>query len=276
MRKLASLTADLTFIIPVRHPANSRDWTQQVCTLLETVASISNQTHSGWRAIVVANTVAELPELPSQFDVERVEFPPNPHHEKASVEIEQFYDAFRLDKGRRVLAALLKARESRFIMIVDDDDFVSCKLTEFVAGHSFSNGWTIQDGLVWGDGGSILYRHCNFSSFCGTSHIVRTDLYEIPEKFGTASNSYIKTMLGSHRFIGPYLASKGTPLETLPFLGAVYRTGHSGAHSKSGQILPKFIFNKDNLRRPFAVPRHLARLRLLTPALRREFFGASG
>ena len=269
------MTTDLTFIIPVRHPDNSRDWPQQISNLQETAASIANQTHHGWRAIVVANTCAALPALPPQFEVERVGFPPNPHHERAGLDLEQFYDAVRLDKGRRILAALLKARQSRFIMVVDDDDFVSRQLTGFAAGHPDSNGLIIRNGLVWGNGGSILYRHGDFSGFCGTSHIIRTDLYDIPASFGAATETYIKTMLGSHRFIESYLAAKGTQLEPLPFLGAVYRTGHAGAHSKSSQILPKFIFNWENLRRPYAMPKHLARLRLLSPALRREFFGAT-
>jgi len=265
----------LTFIIPVRHPQNARDWSLQIKNLKETAASIANQTHPDWRAIVVANDIAEIPDLPANFSVERVTFPPNPQHERAGVDLEQFYDMFRIDKGRRVLAALLRARHSKFIMIVDDDDFVSRRLTEFAAAHQDANGWNITEGFVWGDGGTLLYRHQDFSAFCGTSHIVRTDLYEIPATFEDASPDYIKKMLGSHRFIAPYLEEHGTPLQRLPFPGAIYRTGHAGAHSSSGQILPTFIFNRQNLRKPHAVPIHLARLRLLTKARREEFFGSS-
>jgi hypothetical protein len=267
------MTTVLTFIIPVRHPANSANWAVQMRNLQQTAASIANQTQSGWRAIVVANTGAELPELPPQFDVERVSFPPNPVHDRGSADEEVFYDMFRLDKGRRVLAGLLKARESRFIMIVDDDDFVSNRLASFAAANLDAHGWTIQHGFVWGEGGSLLYSHDDFSALCGTSHIVRTDLYAVPPTFEQASEAYIKKLLGSHRSIAPHLAAQGTPLEKLPFSGAVYRIGHSGAHSRSGRILPTFVFNRRMLVRPHRLMQQFARLRLVTPALRRDFFG---
>jgi hypothetical protein len=267
------MSAILTFIIPVRHPENSRDWAQGMKKLQETAASIANQQHAGWRAIVVANTVAELPDLPAGFSVERVDFPPNPQHEKAGQSTEQFYESFRIDKGRRVLAALLKGRDSRFIMIVDDDDFVSCRLSGFVAARPEANGWTIRDGFVWGDGGKLLYRHNDFSNLCGSCHIVRTDLYGIPERFEDATEDYIKRMLGSHRFIEPLLESAGAPLAPLPFAGAIYRIGHAGAHSRSSTVLRTFVFNPRNLRRPHSVARHISRLRLLSPKLRQEFFG---
>lgn len=267
------MTALLTFVIPVRHPANASNWPLQMKNLQQTASSIANQAHGDWRAIVVANTCAELPPLPAQFEVERVEFPPNPVHERGNADQETFYDMVRLDKGRRVLAGLLKARDSRFTMIVDDDDFVSNRLVAFAAAHTGSHGWTIQHGLVWGAGGSLLYRHANFSSLCGTSHIVRTDLYQLPVSFAAADDSYIKRLLGSHRFIAEHLAAQHTPLEILPFAGAIYRIGHSGAHSKSRQILPTFVFNRRMLVRPHRLLQQVARLRLLSPAVRQEFFG---
>jgi hypothetical protein len=268
------MTPLITFIIPVRHPANSADWDLQMKNLQQTAASIANQTHAGWRAIVVANSGAELPPLPAQFDVERVEFPPNPVHDRGSADQELFYDMFRLDKGRRVLAGLLKARDSRFVMIVDDDDFVSFRLVAFAAAHAESHGWTIKRGYVWGEGGSLLYRHGEFSSLCGTSHIVRTALYDVPASFAEASEAYIKKLLGSHRSIAAHLADRGTPLETLPFFGAIYRIGHSGAHSRSQQILPTFVFNRRMLVRPHRLLQQILRLRLLTGSIRSEFFAA--
>ncbi len=266
----------LTFIIPVRHPDNSRNWQQAMSHLQATAASVANQSLPDWAGIVVANTVADIPALPSGFAVERVDFPPNARHDQAGLDVESFRDAFRLDKGRRVLAGLLKARQSRFIMIVDDDDFVSNRLAAFAGARPSANGWVVEQGYVWDDGGSLVYRHSDFSALCGTSHIVRTDLYKIPDRFDEASETYIKQMLGSHRFIAPHLVSAGTPLDTLPFPGAIYRVGHAGAHSRSSSVLRSFVLNRETLRRPYRIPRHLARLRLVSPGLRREFFGPQG
>jgi hypothetical protein len=269
------MTPNLTFIIPVRHPENSPDWTLQIKNLKETVASIANQDSPLWRCIIVANRTAEIPAMPSGVDVERVDFPPNPHHEKAGVSLEVFYDAVRLDKGRRLLAGLIRAKNSRFVMIVDDDDFVSRRLTSFVAANQASNGWVLRDGLVWGDGGKWTYRHDAFSDLCGTSRIVRTEIYKAPATVAEASEEYIKRTLGSHRYIDSQLAAAGTPLAALPFPGAVYRIGHASAHSKSRTILNSLVFNRQALRWPHRVPGKLARLRLLSPAVRQEFFGPS-
>jgi len=266
----------LTFIIPIRHPENSKNWQLAMNNLQETVASIANQSNPDWRAIIVANTVAKIPAFSRQIEVERVDFPPNAHHDQTGLDVESFRDAVRLDKGRRVLAGLLKAKQSKFIMLVDDDDFVSSQLAAFVATRQSANGWSLGQGFVWDDGGHIVYRHTDFSALCGTSHIVRTDLYKIPDRFEDATENYIKRMLGSHRFIASDLASAGTPLDQLPFPGAMYRVGHAGSHSRSGKILQSLVFNQYNMRRPHRVPRHLARLRLLSPKLRREFFGPAG
>ena len=55
----------LTFIIPVRHQDNARDWALLKANLTQTAASIASQTHPGWRALVVANEGADLPDLPA-------------------------------------------------------------------------------------------------------------------------------------------------------------------------------------------------------------------
>ncbi|HET8762813.1 MAG TPA: glycosyltransferase, partial [Gemmatimonadales bacterium] len=76
------MTPLVSFVIPVRHQDNARDWAALKANLTQTIASISNQTHDDWRAIIVANEQADLPELPPGFEVERVTFPPNDMHER--------------------------------------------------------------------------------------------------------------------------------------------------------------------------------------------------
>lgn len=266
----------LTFIIPVRHQDNAADWGALKQRLAQTVASIAGQSHQDWRGIIVANEGADLPALPPQFSVERVTFPPNVLHDMASADRETVYDAFRLDKGRRVLSGMLAARDSRFFMIVDDDDFVSSNITEYVAAHADANGWKIETGYFWSEGAGFLLQTSDFANLCGTSLIVRSDLYQLPQTFGEANEEFIKSMLGSHVRIGGILAKAGTPLGSLPFPGAVYRIGHSGAHSKSSGLLKTYFLNKSMLRHPRQLLRNIFRVRLLNPALRAEFFGALG
>jgi hypothetical protein len=263
----------VTFIIPVRHQANSNDWPALKRRLAQTMASIAGQSNNDWQAVIVANEGADLPDLPPQFSVARVTFPPNQLHDLQGSDREKVYDAFRLDKGRRVLSGMLSARDTRFFMIVDDDDFVSANIVAFVARHPAENGWKIEKGYLWNEGGRLLMHHNDFANFCGTSLIVRSDLYRLPASFEDADVDYIKSMLGSHIRIGKALADAGNPLGALPFRGAIYRVGHSGAHSKSSNLIGTYFLNKSVLRHPRQLIRNLLAVRPLDRTLRHEFFG---
>lgn len=263
----------LTFVIPVRHPDNARNWNELKSNLAVTLGSIANQAQPGWRALVVANAGSDLPVLPAGVEVKWVDFPPNDLHEQGTADREVFHEAVRLDKGRRILAGMLAAGKTDYFMVVDDDDLISSALTGFVRQHSGENGWFFYRGYVWSPGKKLMYRSLNFSMLCGTSHIIRADLFELPASMESADTAYIKKMLGSHVFITKYLAEKGTSLAALPFPGAIYRTGHAGSHSRSKDILSTYLLQTWLLRRPTELARRLCRLRLLGGNLRREFFG---
>ncbi len=261
----------LTFVIPVRHPENAKDWSLVKRNLIDTTRSIAGQSDSRWWGVVVANDGADLPALPDGFTVVRVGFPPNPLYDIGSADLEKVYDTFRLDKGRRVLAGLISARPSGHVMICDDDDFVNCALTAFVSNNQEKPGWFIQNGYVWA-GGRMLYRSSDFSHLCGTSHIIRSDLYGIPETAEEMPEATIKRSLGSHMSIARDLSDAGFALDALPFPGAIYRTGHPGAHSRSLGLRQQY-FPKALVLQPRQLADRLSRLSVLTPQMRRAFFG---
>lgn len=265
----------LTFVIPVRHQDNAADWGLLRQRLEQTIRSVSAQDATDWRGIVVANEGADLPEMPQNWEVVRVTFAPNPLHEQGSADKETFYDAVRLDKGRRVLSGMMAARDSAYFMIVDDDDFVSRRLAGYVQANKGQIGWHVATGYLWEDGASIVFIHEQFSKICGTSHIIRSDIYDVPQNISGVSQEYIKSVLGSHVALPARLKEAGTPLPALPFPGAVYRIGHAGAHSKSAGLMAQ-IFSRENRDRNWlqAIAR-LGRIRPLTRSLRDEFFAAS-
>jgi hypothetical protein len=265
------MSSALTFIIPVRHQENARDWHLLKCDLAQTVASIAAQQSEAWNAIVVANQGADLPTLPSRFSVKWVDFPPNPLHEQGTAAVELFRDAIRLDKGRRILAGMLHGGQMSHVMIVDDDDLVHRNLAGFVQENPGKPGWYFSHGYIWKDRGKLLYLYSNFSQLCGTSHIIRSDLYQIPATMADASDAYVRRMLGSHIMIDGILRDRGTALEPLPFPGAIYRVGHSGSWSNSKGIFRQFFF--PTLRSPLRLLKRTARLRLKTKAMQRNFFG---
>jgi hypothetical protein len=263
----------LTFIIPLRHPENSPDWAALKRRLAQTIRSIAGQDDVRWRAIIVANEGSDLPELPGNFKLMQVRYPPNPMFEQGDNDREAFLDSCRLDKGRRVLTGVLEADRAGYCMVVDDDDFVSSRLTSFAASRLGANGWYVQNGYIWGDGGKLIYEYEDFWKFCGTSHIVRTGLYELPASVEDADPGYLRRIFGSHVFIRGYLEARSTPLEPLPFVGAVYRIGHAGAHSKSPGLVRQVFFRREILRNPLKLAQRFSRLRLLDAAVREQFWG---
>jgi hypothetical protein len=269
----ASRESVLNFVIPLRHPQNSTDWPALKRRLADTIRSIAGQDDVRWRAIIVANEGADLPRLPNNFEVRQVDFPPNPMFEQGDNDLEAFRDACRLDKGRRVLAGILEADKTGYVMVVDDDDFVSRRLTSFVAGYPGENGWFVQNGYIWGDGGRLIYEYADFSKFCGTSHIIRADLYQLPASVEAADPDYVRKMFGSHIFIREYLAARGQPLAPLPFAGAVYRIGHAGAHSRSPGLFKQVFFKRELLKNPLKLVGRFSRLRLLGATVRHQFWG---
>ncbi len=267
------LESVLTFVIPIRHPQNSPDWPALKQRLAETIRSIAGQDDVRWRAIIVANEGSDLPALPSNFELKQVDFSPNPMFEQKDNDLEAFRNSFRFDKGRRVLAGILQADRTGYVMVVDDDDFVSCRLTSFVAGHLGENGRYVRDGYIWGDGGKLICKYADFSKVCGTSHIIRADLFKLPASVEAADPDYIRKIFGSHIYIREYLEKRGEPLEPLPFAGAIYRVGHAGAHSKSAGLIRQFFIKRELLKNPLKLVGRFARLRLLGANVRRQFWG---
>lgn len=266
----------LTFIIPVRHPHNARDWGKLRMELACTIKSIAAQDSDDWQAVIVANMGSDLPEIPEGFKVKYVDFPMNDKCDIKAFDPETFYAAFRFDKGRRVLAGMLDAGETDYFMVVDHDDFVNCHIGSFVSKNKKEGicGWKIFNGYVWGENSRLLYDYTDFSMFCGTSLIIRREAYALPASVEGADPEYIRSMLGSHVLIQEILKKKGSPLEHLPFKGGVYRIGHAGAVSQSPGLFRQFLFNKACLRNPFRFLYRCTKFRLLTPSLYREFWGA--
>ncbi len=210
----------LTFVIPVRHHENSRDWDLTKNLLLQTACSVANQRSFHWRGIVVANRDSQIPILPAGFRLVSVDFPPNPIHEIREHDHEHAMDVFRLDKGRRVLAGMREANAKGHIMILDDDDLVSNRLAEHASAYHQSNGWVIRSGYAWN--GRILARMPVFNGSCGSCNIVKASLYDLSRD----DPEYLRHVYGSH---APQVDMFG--LENLPFAGAIYRVGHMNSHS---------------------------------------------
>jgi hypothetical protein len=263
------MSAMLTFVIPVRHQDSVPDWGPVAQRLEATTRSIAAQTRDNWQCVIVANEGARLPALGAAFRVVRVDFNP-PDLPREADDPDNFYRGVRTDKGRRILAGLIAARPTGYVMTVDYDDFVSRRLAELVGREAGTPGWYFDSGWLYDGTPFILRQPSGFSKICGTSHVVRADLLDLPQSSMLATPDYVER-LGSHRFVESDLAARRQPLRRLPFAGAVYRIGHAGASSGSRSLLRTAFLNR-NIVNPAHLLRQFRSVRPLSRSIRDEFF----
>lgn len=167
--------------------------------------------------------------------------------------------------------------------VVDADDCVSKFLADFVlSNQKQSCGYFMQRGYVYQNNSNIIkVMRKGFHQYCGTSHIIRSDLYDvsdetlskIPARITSRSQipKDIHDLYFSHRDVTKAVESKGRTLEPLPFFGAVYILGNNENMSSED------VVNIEKRKR-MSLKSRLLRIkaswfdrRKLTPEIREEF-----
>jgi hypothetical protein len=234
----------LAFITSVRNPHNSTDYERVEMLLQRTLKSVCSQIDRDFRVIVVASRAPSFA-LPENVEVIVVDFPPPDSHKGPQIKNK----AIRRDKGTKLAVGLLAARRlgATHVMQFDADDFVSRHISAFVNAHAEQEGWYFDRGYVLYERRGLLKGINNFHENCGTSFVLRQDLYgpadleldatqdEIYEAFG---EDVVTHVLGSHLTTLAHFAARGIELAPLPFPGATYvvETGENW----SGGVYPGF------------------------------------
>ncbi|MEO1134802.1 MAG: glycosyltransferase family 2 protein, partial [Cyanobacteria bacterium J06639_1] len=133
----------LCFVMALKSKAVSKNW-KLVSELFEnTLYSAYNQIDPDFRIIAVCH---EIPELKRDYD-DRVEllsvdFPPP----DGSIRAETMKD-----KWKKISVGLIRAGELNpdFVMLMDADDLVSRRLSQYVNQHKDSNGWIFDLGYKY-------------------------------------------------------------------------------------------------------------------------------
>jgi len=245
----------LIFIIPLQSPKASKNW-GHVCALAKrTLLSVLRQKHQDYRVFLVCNEPpVGCPVHPALTIFER-DFP---------VPDMSVWENRMADKWGKVRVGLVAARGLApcHIMVVDADDCVSNRLSGLCEEHPESNGWFFDQGWFHDEGSRIIFRKKkDFDKVCGTSSIVRAFPDELPtEEKGDRESVHI--LRSGHTKIRANSIVRGTPLDPLPFPGAVYclATGENHtAFSLQGWRSKKVLLQK------------LLCYRLLTRRIRGQF-----
>ncbi len=241
----------IVFLVPLKSAKISKSWKVTSEIFEKTARSICNQDCDKFRLVVVCHEKPEIGFESPFLDYIQVDFPA-PENDDIG------YDTKRKDKAKKLLigAEYSSKFNPSHLMVVDADDFVSNKLASFVDKNADQAGYIFNNGYVYESGSRFLYylrRH--FVHHCGTSIIIKTNLFEL----------LFEDEIYEHR--GFTLDGSSHSLNKLPFAGSIYNRGHG-----------ENIFANRNLGRQFyrdgdfiGYLKHLSRFRPITSGIKREF-----
>ncbi|HEY9802616.1 MAG TPA: glycosyltransferase family A protein [Leptolyngbyaceae cyanobacterium] len=249
----------IVFVIPLKSQKVSQDW-EKVCQLFERcLQSICRQTDPNFRVIVVCH---EKPNI--QFTH------PHVHYVEADFPIpNQTLLEKSQDKGKKIIKGLIFARffSPNHVMIVDADDCISKRISEFTNQHPDVNGWYLNKGYVYQESSAfIYYRKSHFYSWCGTCNIIKYDACDLPSKDDEYPEYLIK-YYDEHKHIVEAMKNKGLPMEEFPFAGVVYVIGNGENIYQTGFS----TIHNSNKGKVWFLVKEILKFRHLNSLIRQEF-----
>jgi hypothetical protein len=253
------------FTMALRSKAVSKDW-KKISQLCEaSIRSAYHQINSDIKIIVVCHETPELEETyDDRVEIINVDFPrPNEILAAGKNDNESKYEIQMKDKWKKIAVGVARAGElnPKFMMLMDADDLVSRRLSQFASSHPNSNGWILKKGYRYSYGSPWIYVDDNYN--CGTNAIVNSQLIEFPKSTAPEEIKKCVILTSGHTIIEKTLAELGTPLTPLPFLGAIqvvdYGNNASNLLARGGSGTIRQFLGR------------LRRTRWLSPKLRQEF-----
>ena len=192
---------------------------------------------------MVCNQVPNTKFKSPNIDFVKVDFP-SPSEEKGSlVDI----DDFRKDKVSKVFAGILHGEKYRptYVMLLDADDLISSKISQYVNSHPGENGWYINKGFIYGDGGALVRWTRIFHMKCGSSFIFSWELLRklmnVPQDFpseptqaqiwASLDTNFLREAFAIHRRTESYFRELGFPLKKFPFPAGIWVLDTGENHS---------------------------------------------
>ena len=201
----------LVFIIPVKSPAISPNWSLFSRLFERSLKSVCNQTSSNFKVVVVCNQKPQTTFESPHVEYLIVDFAA-PGTEKVSL-LTGLQSPKEADKAKKILAGLKYSQKFNpsHTMVVDADDCINKNIAKFVEQNPESNGWYIKKGYVYKEGKKYIYLNLkNFNHLCGTAIIVKYDFAGLLIDDGKYYDHCAVVL------------NNGIRLEPLPFTGAIY------------------------------------------------------
>jgi hypothetical protein len=226
----------IAYLTSLRHPGTAESY-RRVEQMFELCArSVCNQTDGDLRLIVVCHTTPKIELTDSRIHYLTVDW----GHPAIRPNQRSVHSHKRLDKGLKVAIAALYAQQFNpdYYFIIDADDWINVKLTEFVHSNPSSAGFLVDRGLFVDFKNAQYKRRRGLIRYCGTSICPRVSefLQFIPSvqwkqllaseelSLATLPNEFLEVAIGSHRFPAYLKQQRGKRMRELPFFAAAWVT----------------------------------------------------
>ena len=237
----------VNFIIPIRHPDLVVDKEKQYKYLNSTFFSISQQNDLRYAVYVVGNSNQVLPPLPPKFKFVPVEYLKPENYVNTlgiPMNLENYYISVQRDKGKRVCAALDLIQDmNSYVMVVDDDDFISNSLVQYILKQKSQTGLFITKGFRYNSSRNTFEKMKSFYKVCGTSIIVPITYYSYMQR--DIDVDYAIREAGSHVLIVEKIRTHSLPFAPIPFYAAIYRNENINSTQPIVQTLKKYETTKE-------------------------------
>jgi hypothetical protein len=207
----------ISYIIPLKSPEVSQDWSLVSRLCCRTLNSILRQTYPELRIILVCNFPPDHYPKDSRLEIVTDDFP-TPQNRNGI-----FRDQ-KLKVKRGMLA--LKGFNEGYVMRMDADDFIHRELTEFVHQNQCNGGWYIPKGYVYQEKSKWIFLRNNFHFSTASSHIVWLTEQDLPGSMDTPDEEYFVDMWQHLKLVNT-CKQLSRPLSPIPFRAAAYTIGHS-------------------------------------------------
>lgn len=270
------------FAIPLRARETSKDWDGCVRRFHQTLHSIFHQTSGAFRCMVACN---EIPALDREYG-ERLEFIP------LDIPVPKEWVEMARDKFWKLTVIAVRIREileeqpdpekGIYVMPVDADDLLNCRIAEYCEQHPDENGFVSADGYVWQDGERFFRIYPQMHTYCGSCNIIKMYREDLPEKCPVSQTlCHDQETAGKlnarypirydHNTVVSRYAEAGKPFAILPFRSTVYLLGTGDNISAIYHAMHRGG-EKDRFH-PIAFLKsvNIFKMRLITKGIRQEF-----
>lgn len=228
----------IIFAIPLRSQETAKDWNAVLSRFQNTIKSIFNQTSSDFLCIVACNKIPRM-DFPYDARLEFIELPDMP--------IPQTWLEMARDKFWKLTMIAVRVREileqqphpekGIYVMPVDGDDLLNCRIAEYCNKNPDEHGFVSKDGYVWQSGKPFFRIYEEMHTYCGSCNIIKMYSEDLPEvcpadpalchdaETAGILNARYPIRYDHHTVVDRY-AKAGKPFSELPFRSTVYVIGH--------------------------------------------------